>query len=358
MKPQKRKRQTPKKLTVTQNSDGVKKAKRAAKQPRSTVSESNQPPQSPTAVAHDIDSSSDPLSLTTDRQAKVASPESQMTLSVAEYSTIPSSSQQQNNNGGYNLVGLNKCANANTLLQGPLPLEAVESVFDPISTNVPLKLKEKIWNGEFVDISLMLKSNHSLNQESNLDGDLVVKGGVLSVVTKRPNSIRSIQVWTSAFMVYASVMLEKWPNKGSEFLKYMHIIRLAASRGCNQGWISYDEQFRLKKSRAPVTSWGLIDNELWMLYVTTPNNGTGQGQFWSTHRSTENLGQNSGDVSTFSHNNAYKNMSKVENTSSIQKFAFCRYFNRALTCTFGRFCKFTHKCQKCRGNHPAVKCNA
>ena len=37
-------------------------------------------------------------------------------------------------------------------------------------------------------------------------------------------------------------MLEKCPNKGHEYLKYMYNIRLVAETG----WVTYDEQFRLR----------------------------------------------------------------------------------------------------------------
>ena len=58
-------------------------------------------------------------------------------------------------------------------------------------------------------------------------------------------------------MIYASLMLEKFPNKGLEFFKYMHTIRMAASRGYSLGWVNYDEQYRLRKATSPSSSfWG------------------------------------------------------------------------------------------------------
>ena len=57
------------------------------------------------------------------------------------------------------------------------------------------------------------------------------------------------------------VMLEKWPNKGHEYLKYMYNVRLAAERGSGTGWITYDEQFRLIKARFPTSTW--------LIYVAT-----------------------------------------------------------------------------------------
>ena len=42
-------------------------------------------------------------------------------------------------------------------------------------------------------------------------------------------------------MIYASIMLEKWSSKGLELIKYMQIVRMAATRGYAEGWIQYDE---------------------------------------------------------------------------------------------------------------------
>ncbi|CAG2243714.1 unnamed protein product [Mytilus edulis] len=47
--------------------------------------------------------------------------------------------------------------------------------------------------------------------------------------------------------------------------------RMAASRGYSGGWVHYDEQFRLRKVFSPFSSWGVVDMELWLLCVSTPN---------------------------------------------------------------------------------------
>jgi hypothetical protein len=51
----------------------------------------------------------------------------------------------------------------------------------------------------------------------------------------------------------------------------MHVIKLAALRVSSLGWVSYDEQFRLRKARAPQSSWADVDVELWLLCVSAPN---------------------------------------------------------------------------------------
>ena len=143
------------------------------------------------------------------------------------------------------------------------------SMYDPVGANIPLKIKEKIWAGEYIELSLLLKSAKDLIHDPQYNGDLAVKGGQLAVVQQKPSQIKNIHVWTSAYMIYMGVMLEKWPNKGQEYLKYMYNVRLAAERGSGTGWVAYDEQYRLRKARFPFTSWGDIDMELWLLYVAT-----------------------------------------------------------------------------------------
>ncbi|CAC5425182.1 unnamed protein product [Mytilus coruscus] len=78
----------------------------------------------------------------------------------------------------------------------------IASVFDPISSHIPVKIKEKIWNDEFIDLNILLKSTRDLVNVQNLDGELAVKGGVLSIVNQKRSPIKSIYVWTSAFMIY------------------------------------------------------------------------------------------------------------------------------------------------------------
>ncbi|CAC5405267.1 unnamed protein product [Mytilus coruscus] len=67
----------------------------------------------------------------------------------------------------------------------------ISSVFDPISSHFPVIIKEKIWNDEFIHLNILLKSTRDLLNEQNLEGELVVKGGVLSIVNQKRSPIKS-----------------------------------------------------------------------------------------------------------------------------------------------------------------------
>jgi hypothetical protein len=46
---------------------------------------------------------------------------------------------------------------------------------DPVSAHIPIKVKEKIWRGEYIHFGVLLKSAKELAPDSMLDGDLVLK---------------------------------------------------------------------------------------------------------------------------------------------------------------------------------------
>jgi hypothetical protein len=83
------------------------------------------------------------------------------------------------------------------------------SFTDPISAHIPLKIKEQIWAGEYIDLYVLLKSVRELATDSQLSGDLSIKGGQLTVTQPKIAAISNIHVWTSAFMIFMGVNARK-----------------------------------------------------------------------------------------------------------------------------------------------------
>ncbi|KAJ8304803.1 hypothetical protein KUTeg_018386 [Tegillarca granosa] len=67
---------------------------------------------------------------------------------------------------------------------------------------------------------------------------------------------------------------ETYPHSITGVLKYIHTIRLGASRSSGDGWKTYDIQFRLKKVKNPEMFWAVVDQELWLLYMSYQHNST------------------------------------------------------------------------------------
>ncbi len=55
------------------------------------------------------------------------------------------------------------------------------------------------------------------------------------------------------------------PHDCLRMLKYMSDVRYVASHG--DGWIKYDEEYRLRISWDVSLHWGRVDTVLWVLYV-------------------------------------------------------------------------------------------
>lgn len=96
---------------------------------------------------------------------------------------------------------------------------------DGLSSYVPQRIKSRIWEDQFIELSLLLKSATELD-DFNSQREVQCKNGHLSVVKRKQ---LTIDMRTSAFMIFMSIVLVQ----AQEMLKYMQDIRLAASRSFN-----------------------------------------------------------------------------------------------------------------------------
>ena len=99
-----------------------------------------------------------------------------------------------------------------------------------------------------ISVNSSIKTRVKMNLGKNLSL-LMVK---LLLSKNQKAQWENIEVWTNAFMIYASIFLEKHADQVQGIFKYMHTVRLAATRLSGQGWKIYDTQFRLRKA---MNSW-------------------------------------------------------------------------------------------------------
>jgi len=125
---------------------------------------------------------------------------------------------------------------------GNLPHAAgMPSITTPLGQHVPGPIKQKIINGEFVELA-------SLLPDSGLEGEAtagftVSSAGTISMTPPRIKHITSIEQWTDAFVTFMAILGTRHPNRAPELLKYMTIIRDAARKFPGMGWREYDIQF-------------------------------------------------------------------------------------------------------------------
>ena len=137
------------------------------------------------------------------------------------------------------------------------------SVHGTLGVNNYFSNREKIINGQYLDLGCLLVTQ----MRDHNDRAINLVNGELCARERSSPKIATIEQWTDAFILFMNIYVGAHPNKIHQLLKYLHSIRLGASRFSGQGWILYDEQFRLKKASNPASSWGEMDTELWLLYM-------------------------------------------------------------------------------------------
>ena len=189
----------------------------------------------------------------------------------------------------------------------------VESYQNTMGLNVSSEMKNKITNGQYVDLKKMFMNKNEVKKQK-----IIVVNGELQTTEKETKQINDVETWTDAFLIYASIYLTAHPSKNLEILKYLKDIRLAAARS-NSGFLEYDQQFRLRMAQNPSKSWAEVDSELWLLYIV-PNN---------------------------------KQLTAAElNQSQTKK---CYSYNYKGSC-FKSPCIYLHACIRCNKSHPEMYC--
>ena len=197
----------------------------------------------------------------------------------------------------------------------------------PVYAHVPMKLRKRIWEGEFVELASLLKdrrehANYAITIRS-------VEGNpepVMCVAPKPEQNIGSFQRWLKAFEVYMSIYLLQPGNvaDSAKLLQYISTIRNLAERGGD--WAQYDETIRSMRM-VQGWQWDAVHWELWL-----------------------NSQQTSGGVSP-NQRSPFPDKGRRVGSPRLQ---VCFNFNRGVPCR--QPCHYAHKCRRCGGNHPSTRC--
>lgn len=274
----------------------------------------------------------------------------------------PYTSQQQL---PFNLSGVPETGNLMDLTVGDSGLTSdlgVTAMTLPLGAAVGQAIKEKIWKGEFIELSSLLPSNPR-NYETGIGTLSLSPSGVVTCMPPKQNHISSIEQWTDAFIVFISIFCIRHPVKVPELLKYMSIVRDAAKKFPGGGWIEYDQQFRRRQACLPNRSWALIDGELWytvLIPAAVASKSPASGKSFPDQPFRARapfLGQY--------HGQSYK-QSGFEfgpraistprfGTTRMDPKGICWAFNR--NGCFNSSCNWAHVCSKCGlSNHAAGMC--
>ena len=197
----------------------------------------------------------------------------------------------------------------------------------PLGANIPLRIKQKIWSDQFIDLKTLLPNHKDTNISIHMDTTSLS----FSNPTSKGQNTLSIDQWTTAYFTFMAIYIERKPEEAPNLLKYGHTIRELASTSGDAAWRFYDENF-LQLRQTTDLPWQRTQSEL-MVSATT------------MHRSNSKSNTNSNSQNNF----------RGKPNFPFQRPNICYNFNNGTNCKSSP-CKYRHICQICRGSHPLIKC--
>ena len=108
----------------------------------------------------------------------------------------------------------------------------------PISPPIPVKLAEKIWRGEYIELDELLPSRLGVPSPTVLDVLLQWDKA------RSKKSITTIAEWVLSFNTFISIVAMRAPDQVRDLLAYSSTIVKASQDFQGSPWLEYDIHFR------------------------------------------------------------------------------------------------------------------
>ena len=217
--------------------------------------------------------------------------------------------------------------------------------FFHITCHVDPGLKEKIEQGEFVDLDILLPKercggSHVYREEKRLE--LVQRDGQQYYAPVQTQRINSVRKWEQTFRIYAVIYTQVNPNRAGEIWQYIYCINTAALTFQWDNVVYYDFTFRQLMAVKPWCSWAKTYTQGWNLAM---REGVVKNQFQSQGSG----GNSSGTANT---------QRSTGNSGRDWKDHCCWCYNCNRCKSSSSLCKYNHRCTYCGGwSHGYYNCN-
>ena len=228
------------------------------------------------------------------------------------------------------------------------------SIGHPLSLTVARSVKKKIWKGQFVEFSEILKKKDK-NLQKTVTMEMDEEGGVF-LQGKQSKMYVDWDSWLEAFLLFSDIILTKDPFQCRGLMYYLDRIRMAKKDYPGQTWATYDRFFRIKKASMPHMSWDEFDQDLWVTHVLKSLRDLEKPNTKNTTSNTKSQSQNPPQSSAPAPSAPKK---KVRRGGQTKKTPYpkdiCMWFNKG-TCNRNP-CSYSHKCETCKQwGHPKLSC--
>ena len=208
----------------------------------------------------------------------------------------------------------------------------------PLGGNLPIDFKQKIWNGDFINMHMLLKDQEFEDPKNQrLSLELTQIGSQQALTMAKAGSSKLVSSYcqcVSAFSVYAAVMTERFPNLAPGLFKHISDIGDMERRFGGLAWRLYDESFRREK-KAHHLDFGQIHWDLRFLCLEQSTQA-GRPPFRSPNTRSPIVGS-------------------VPSRTGRYPGGQCFSFERSGSCRKPA-CPYKHSCARCSGAHQTGNC--
>lgn len=129
---------------------------------------------------------------------------------------------------------------------------------------LPMKLVERVWNLEYVDMEEFLPAPRSLRiaeqerSSSSLQESLVGAFSQFQAMQqhKAQRQVTDIITWTRCFSLYMAVLSKRSPEMAPSMVAHLHtVLRLQQRASSQLAWLEYDIQFQMELAASADRAW-------------------------------------------------------------------------------------------------------
>lgn len=212
-----------------------------------------------------------------------------------------------------------------TVTQAPMP-----TLTSPLGIDLTDKLRNKIFNEEYINLWDLLKPLDVQPYTIQVTPGTTSAQPYISLGNNsKQREVTNIKQWTDAFIIYTAVLTQKFPTLAPQLMKYMAIIRAMEATYSGYAWRTYDQRFRLIKTKMSLP-WETI---FWPEYLEASNR--------LSTPSTQG-------------NRPFRGSPATSAAPAFPK-GFCFAYQRVGQCN-SRQCRHRHECHKCGGKHAVSTC--
>ena len=222
---------------------------------------------------------------------------------------------------------------------------------------LPMKLVEKVWNLDYVDMEEFLPTPRSLRlaeqgrSSTSLQESLVGAFSQFQALQqqKTQKRVTDITTWSRCFTLYMAVLSKKAPEMVPSMVAHLHTVyRLQEKAASQLAWLEYDIQYRMELAASNDRTW--TSGDPWQYVSCLPGPSTVEDPFGVAevdNQPLQRMGVGKGKRPLEAEGDRGTLATKLP-PKKLKRAGVCRLFNSApSSCPYGKECIFVHRCNNC-----------